>query len=123
MEQLGDGQAGGLGGSGPVLDEGVLKEWSDRLVKLWRVEGDAKVDLRGKHLFAPPLQPQFWEAWRKFSGDPEPCLAKLAKDGAPFGMSSGTTGCSPPPVRMPWRTMCRSWRSWLAELRLFGRQP
>ena len=53
------------------LDESVINEWSDRLAKLWRVP---KVSLRSRHQFTSPLQAAYWEAWRKFSKDPEPPL-------------------------------------------------
>ena len=63
--------------------------------------------LRGKHQFVSPLQPQFWEAWKKFSCDPEPCIAKWAREGVPLGMAAkipSSNGVFPPVSDEPVET-------------------
>ena len=72
------------------MDESIVKECSDRLAKLMRVEDEPKVSLRGlaSIILRTSLQPQFWDAWKKFSGDPEPCIGKWAREGVPLGMAA-----------------------------------
>ena len=77
----------------------MVKEWSDRLSQMMRVVDEPQVTVRGKHQFVSPLQPQFWEAWRKFSCDPEPSIAKWAREGVPLGMAAkipSSNGVFPP---------------------------
>eukprot|EP00435_Cladocopium_sp_Y103_P036989 s818_g9.t1 len=82
-----------------TLSEEVLREWSTRLGGLLRVENEPKVSLKGKFHFESPLQPQFWEAWQKFSKDPEEFIAKWAREGVPLGMNAripSSNGIFPP---------------------------
>eukprot|EP00435_Cladocopium_sp_Y103_P043740 s1013_g12.t1 len=82
-----------------TLSEDVLREWSTRLGSLLRVEDEPKVSLKGRFHFESPLQAQFWDAWQKFSKDPETHIAKWAREGVPLGMAAkipSSNGVFPP---------------------------
>eukprot|EP00435_Cladocopium_sp_Y103_P048824 s861_g14.t1 len=70
-----------------TIDEDALKEWKLRLGAMLKVQKPAEVQLKGRFHFSSPLRANFWEAWQKFSKDPEVDLGNWIKFGAPLGMS------------------------------------
>eukprot|EP00435_Cladocopium_sp_Y103_P065114 s1794_g27.t1 len=70
------------------LDPGVLQEWEHRLRLLMKVAKEPEVKLKGRFQFESPLKPEWWEAWQKFSKDPETDLATWFRRGAPLGMGA-----------------------------------
>lgn len=48
----------------------------------------AEIDLKGKFQIRSPLKLEFWQAWQKFSRDPEKHIADWARYGAPLGMGA-----------------------------------
>ena len=67
------------------LDPQVLDEWVMRLNSMMKVTTPTDVDLKGKYQFRSPLKPELWEAWQRFSKDPEKHIADWAQYGAPLG--------------------------------------
>ena len=70
------------------LDPQVLDEWVTRLNSMMKATTPTDVDLKGKYQFRSPLKPELWEAWQKFSKDPEKHIADWARFGAPLGMGA-----------------------------------
>lgn len=58
-------------GCGSQLDDEVLEEWEHRLGRMMKVGKPPEVNLKGRFHFEPPLRAHFWDAWQKFSKDPE----------------------------------------------------
>eukprot|EP00435_Cladocopium_sp_Y103_P016550 s3307_g4.t1 len=69
------------------IDEEALKEWNLRLGAMLTVQKPSEVQLKGRFNFTSPLKANFWDAWQKFSKDPEVDLSNWIKFGAPLGMS------------------------------------
>ena len=69
-----------------VPDESVGEKWRTALGKLLRAMPEPAV-LRDKWAFKSPLDAAMWDAWRRFSKDPEENLAHWARHGVPLGMA------------------------------------
>ena len=82
-------------------DESVATKWRATLGKLMRAMAEPTV-LRDKWSFRSPLDPAMWDAWRRFSKDPEEHLAHWARHGVPLGMDQEIPTSSGifPPVEM-----------------------
>ena len=79
-------------------NETVEKLWKEALAKLMRAMIEPAV-LRDRWSFRSPLDPAMWDAWRRFSKDPEEYLAHWARHGVPLGMSQDipeSNGIFPP---------------------------
>ena len=64
-------------------NEEVAARWKTALGKLMRAIGEPTV-LRDRWSFKSPLDPAMWDAWGRFSKDPEENLAHWARHGVPF---------------------------------------
>ena len=69
-----------------ALDQDVLKEWKAKLAELLKAKDFLDVKMRDAWEFVSPLDAKLWDAWIKFSGDPEPSLVSWIRGGAPLGM-------------------------------------
>eukprot|EP00435_Cladocopium_sp_Y103_P025058 s1947_g6.t1 len=70
------------------LDGRVLKEFEDRLRAMMKVPKEPEVKLKGRLQFESPLKAEWWEAWQRFSKDPETDLVQWIRRGAPLGMGA-----------------------------------
>ena len=69
------------------LDMEILEKWKAKLYKLLRVEKlEGGTLLREAVEFKSPLDPSLLDAWSKQTKDPEQCLGRWAREGAPLGM-------------------------------------
>ena len=79
-------------------DEEIAGAWKAVLGKMMRAMAEPPV-LRDKWSFKSPLDPAMWDAWRRFSKDPECDIAQWARHGVPLGMSQeipSSNGIFPP---------------------------
>ena len=79
-------------------DETVASLWKEALGKMMRALAEPPV-LRDRWSFKSPLDPAMWDAWRRFSKDPEESMAQWARHGVPLGMSQlipSSNGVFPP---------------------------
>ena len=67
-------------------DEMVAEQWKRSLGKLLRAMPEPAI-LRDRWAFKSPLDPSMWDAWRRFSKDPDANIVDWARHGVPLGMA------------------------------------
>eukprot|EP00435_Cladocopium_sp_Y103_P011877 s4293_g3.t1 len=68
------------------LHEDIVLKWRKRLEKLLDVKEPEGVTLREEIEFKSPLHQELWDAWGSAARDPEQCIGRWAREGAPLGM-------------------------------------
>ena len=75
------------------FDEEFVKKWKERLKKTVGARGAPNVKVKGKREYMSPLDPELVEAWVNKGNDPEKCVARWVREGAPLGISKPIPTC------------------------------
>ena len=76
-----------------AFDEEAVKKWKEKLKKAVGAKGAPSLKMKGKFEYSSPLDPELIDAWVNRGNDPERCVSKWVREGAPLGISKPIPTC------------------------------